>query len=477
MMSSGKVRPILLLEINEVSWRLLDRFKDRFPNIKKFFAGAQTYTTTTVDSGELSPWITWPSFHRGLCDKEHGSGFLGQDPATFKGTPIWAEYRKQGHAIGICGSLQSWPPSEAGPGGFYIPDTFAHDATCIPAYVEPFQRFNLSQVATNGRTVNSSSMFSKEILPLIASLPKLGIRPATLAKVGQQLVEERLDTVKLSRRPAFQTILMWDVFKNLFDANKPPAFSTFFTNHIAGVMHRYWNNLFPEDFGPSMKGQPTPYLNTMVFALNVLDDMLREVMAWCEQNPELVVVWAASMGQDTVHRDSDGLELAVNDSRKLMQICGLEPVQFKPLLAMVPQIAVEFTDAAALAQARSRLQACTTTSGQPLFRIEGSNLNLSITCINPKRVDIEAGFFNCDGGRVTWEDAGVRVVQTTPGTAYHIPEGTMAVYRLGHEPNDARTRMSARDAKSFLLKLGGLSVAAAQTAVPEKVKRKRRARG
>jgi hypothetical protein len=39
---------------------------------------------------------------------------------------------------------------------------------------------------TNGRTINSGSVFTKEVIPLVASLPKLGIRPATLAMQGSR---------------------------------------------------------------------------------------------------------------------------------------------------------------------------------------------------------------------------------------------------------------------------------------------------
>src|SRR5438067_120606 len=98
--------PILLLEMNEIPWRLLDRYKEQFPYIRHFFEDAHQFTTTTVDTGELSPWVTWPTLHRGMSNEEHGIKNLGQDPATFRGKPIWKEIREQGGSIGICGSLQ-----------------------------------------------------------------------------------------------------------------------------------------------------------------------------------------------------------------------------------------------------------------------------------------------------------------------------------------------------------------------------------
>ncbi|MBI3544210.1 MAG: hypothetical protein HY075_13150 [Deltaproteobacteria bacterium] len=464
--AGGRVRPILLLEVNEVPWRLIDRFKADYPNIRRFFDSSRTFTSVTVDTGELSPWITWPSFHRGLSNREHGVQFLGQDPATFKGTPIWEEYRRRGHSIGVCGSLQSWPPVDPGPGGFYIPDTFAHDERCIPRFVEPFQKFNLGQVAKNARVVNASSLFSKDLVPLAASLPRLGIRPKTVARVAAQLARERIDRTACSRRPVFQSLLCWDVFRKLYDPVNPPKFSTFFTNHVAGVMHRYWDNVFPEDFGK--EGEPAPYLETMRFALEVTDEILGDVFAMCEKNPDLVVVWAASMGQDTVHRHLEGVELAVTEVGKLMEACGLAAGEYKALLAMVPQIAVEVRDAAKRADVRRALEKAKTASGEKLFRVEESKASLSITILVPKLFDVDAGCFRLGTKTIEWAAGGVSVIRTDPGTAYHIPEGTLAVYGRGVSPSDKRKRVSAADCKRLLLELGGVVAAKPAAAASRK---------
>ena len=252
-------RPLLLLEINEVPWRLIDRFKDdsRYVSIARFFNHSRNLTNVAVDAGELSPWITWPTFHRGMTGEEHGVKNLGQDPGTFRGTPIWQEFRNRGYSIGVLGSLQSWPPIAPGAGGFYIPDTFAHDSSCIPESLEPLQRFNLQQTASNGRVISRGSPFSTKSISVIKRLPMLGIRPSTLISGAVQIIAERFDETRVSRRPIFQAILFWDVFRKLFNDAHPPAFATFFTNHVASVMHRYWRDVFPEDFGEQPKSART----------------------------------------------------------------------------------------------------------------------------------------------------------------------------------------------------------------------------
>lgn len=452
-------RPILLLEINEVPWRLIDHFIDdpRFANIKAFFNRSATFTTIAQDTGELSPWVTWPTFHRGISNQEHKIFHLGQDPASYKGVPIWDEYLNRGYSVGVCGSLQSWPPKDPGKNGFYIPDTFAHDSSCSPSWVEPFQRYNLKQVSKNGRVVNSGFM-NAELLSLIAALPKLGISVKTLAKTGMQLVSERFNKNLLSRRPIFQTILMWDIFKKLYNAENPPEFSTFFTNHVAGVMHRYWNDVFPEDFDESRRRGDRPYLDTMIFALEFLDRILSDAMSFQKKNPELILVFASSMGQAAVIREGHcGMELAVGDIPKLIGTLGFERSSYEPLLAMVPQVAIEVKDVAAQDKIINDLHSCKTASGKQLFKVNRVSVTLSITIITPLKEDITSGFFYFNDRKISWIDAGIDIVDSEAGTGYHIPQGSMAILGSGIAPASTRDTISATAVKTRLMQISGIA--------------------
>jgi hypothetical protein len=195
----------------------------------------------------------------------------------------------------------------------------------------------------------------------------------------------------------------------------------------------------------------------MLFALKFLDEMLGDVVRFRAENPDLVVVFAASMGQDTVHRDFEGVELAVGEVQTLMKACGLSESEFKPLLAMVPQVAVEIENPTTRLAVKKSLEKARTATGRALFRVEEANASLSITIINPPKADVEAGRFSLNGHDVSWHEGGVRVIQTEPGTAYHIPEGVMAVWGSGIRPDSSRRKMSARDCKRFLLELGGVA--------------------
>ena len=65
------IRPLLLLEINEVPWRLVDRFKtdSRYPALGRFFRESRTLTNVAVDTGNFRPGSPGPPFIAG-CRKK-----------------------------------------------------------------------------------------------------------------------------------------------------------------------------------------------------------------------------------------------------------------------------------------------------------------------------------------------------------------------------------------------------------------------
>jgi len=449
--------PILLLEINEIPWRLLDRYAGRpeLRHLHRFLEGSHQFTSRAVDSGELSPWVTWPTIHRGMNNERHGIKNLGQDPASFRGKAIWEEIREAGGSIGICGSMQSWPAREPGAGGFYIPDTFAHDERCYPPYLNALQAFNLSQVRKNARVVNGAMPGFSEIANLASTLARSGIRLRTGARIAAHLAHELLDRSQSVKRPVFQAVLFWDVFRKHFKPERPPHFSTFFTNHVAGVMHRYWKDVFPEDFpGQATSGEKSREW-LMRFALGVLDDMLADVLQWTESNPDLVVVFASSMGQAAVHREThEGTELVVEDLGLLMSRAGAARQDYRSLLAMAPQVAVEIGDPDKAAGVRATLEGAYCGENTHFIGVQTIGPSLSITVHTPALRDMASDHFVIGGRRVRWADAGIRKQAIEPGSAYHVPEGSLAVYcrrTLGQPLRKSRELVNADRIKPWLL--------------------------
>jgi hypothetical protein len=452
--------PILLLEINEIPWRVLDKYLSGggYTNLSRFFGASAQYTTINSDVGELSPWVTWPTLHRGMTNSSHGVLNLGQDPSTFRGVAIWDEVRSRGGSVGVCGSMQSWPPRDPGPDGFYVPDTFAHDSQCIPAKVSPFQEFNLGQVQRNARVVNQNVPKPLKALRVAVSALRSGVRLRTLGRVARQIWMERSRPDLTKRRPIFQTILFWDVFTDLFDPRRPPAFSTFFTNHVAGVMHRYWHDVFPEDFvGRQGNGvaAPSGQEPLMRFAIQVLDDMLGDVIKWVDSNPDLVVVLASSMGQQAVsYEDHEGVEFVVEDLTRLMAMAGSSAGRYTRLLAMAPQVAVDIPDQQHRDEVAAALQSTVDAEGKPFITVQSIGTSLSITVRTPRRSAIASGHCVANGREVSWQDAGIRPQDVEPGSGYHIPEGSLAFFGKGiHPQGGGRLNVPSEQVKDWLLRI------------------------
>jgi hypothetical protein len=307
----------------------------------------------------------------------------------------------------------------------------------------------------NGRVVSRALPGASKILGALTSFARSGITPGTCGRIAGQMMGETFDASMTARRPIFQTILFWDVFRKHFSARRPPQFSTFFTNHVAGVMHRYWHDVFPEDFPDSKEAAHRSREPLMRFSLKVLDDMLGEVLEWMAVNPELVVIFASSMGQDAVHRGyHEGVELVVEDLALLMSCTGISREDYSPLLAMVPQVAVEIANKEERARVRRVLQGATCGEGTKFIGVQETGSSLSITVHTPTLKQMSGESFLIGDTAVAWSAAGIRKQDVEPGTGYHIPDGSLAAFcaRMPGEPlNQLRSKVNADRVKDWML--------------------------
>ena len=131
--------------------------------------------THAADSGTLSPWITWPTLHRGVSNELHCISDFGEDLSEIdqEYPPIWQLLGSQGVRVGMFGSLHTYPlPTNVTEYAFYVPDTFAAGPETFPEDIQCFQNFNLMMVDGSGRNV-SSSIPIKPALELVLRAPLL----------------------------------------------------------------------------------------------------------------------------------------------------------------------------------------------------------------------------------------------------------------------------------------------------------------
>ena len=161
-----KRRKIIFFEANEIPFKIINDFTttNADSTLAKILPKSRQCTTVAKDKSELSPWITWPTVHRGVNDELHGIFDFGQDLTNIDKVypPLWDILMQHGISVGVFGPLHSSPlPVEYEKYNFYIPDTFAKSPECFPNKVEAFQKFNLSMARNSAYNVSKSIDFKK----------------------------------------------------------------------------------------------------------------------------------------------------------------------------------------------------------------------------------------------------------------------------------------------------------------------------
>jgi predicted AlkP superfamily phosphohydrolase/phosphomutase len=292
-------RKVLLLEINEVTWDLIDKFiaAGKLPNFARLKHEGAWGTPLSVDRPpQLDPWITWTTLYTGQPQAEHNVFFLQQPPETIKAKRIWERCADHGLKVGLYGSLCSWPPRPVN--GFYVPDTFAPDSQTYPAELSPIQILNLTYTRSVRLPSDQDSLGFKA--RLAAKLVRLGLGAGPLTAIARQLAAERVNPKVRWKRVALQPLVNFAFFSRLYRRHRPD-FATFHTNHVAHYQHTYWKAMDPEKFQPleTTKDEIETYGPAIEYGYTTADALIGRLFELLDRDTVLVV--ASSMGQKPFH--------------------------------------------------------------------------------------------------------------------------------------------------------------------------------
>src|ERR671913_1523940 len=99
-------RAIVLFELNEVPWEILDDYVAARPGseLARVLDRSHSFTSMAADRGHLSPWTTWPTLHRGVNDEQHMIASFGQDRRRFdrRFPPILSLLHDARVSVGVC---------------------------------------------------------------------------------------------------------------------------------------------------------------------------------------------------------------------------------------------------------------------------------------------------------------------------------------------------------------------------------------
>ncbi len=426
-------RKIVLLETNEVPYRILDDYISKHPTsrLARELPRCRQYTTIAADTCQLSPWITWPTFHRGVNNDVHEIMSFGQDLGDIDALypPIWRLLVDAGVSTGVFGPLHSSPlPRDAESFDYYLPDTFAVDPASYPDGLTSFQNFNLAMARQSSRNV-SGSIDMGSLISFLPKAPGLGLRFKTMLALAKQLIDERRDGWKRNRRRTYQPVLAFDLFMKQLGSHKP-QFTNFFTNHVASAMHRFWAATYPDDYEEVEMSEAwqAQYGGEIDFAMGWIDDMFDRLASFTDRNPEYLLVVASSMGQHATSGKRVDTQLYLRNTEKFMRLAGLQDDEWERRPAMDPHvcIVVQEEKLATLTHFLEKLS----IEGAPIkraIRDEGF-IELEFGHVN---LDAATGKALLDGEELPFLDLGLEsiVIEDEVGsTAYHMPAGTFYIY-------------------------------------------------
>ncbi len=427
-MIKRNIGKLIIYELNEVPIKVLKKFISDNPrsNISYLCNKGFLRTTFTTDEGELHPWSTWPTVHRGVNNNVHQIKFINQSLNCSKNwPPIWEELIKNKISVGIFGSLQSYPPIKNDLVKFYLPDTFAPSSDAIPKKIQDFQDFNLKLTSQNKAISRAINL--KDYIKFLKLFIKGNFKIKSTFKVFLHIFSEIINKKNKSLRSLMQPILGFDIYLKLLK-NQKPDFSTFFTNHVAGVMHRYWKYTFPEDFDDSTITKNNFHNNSIAKAMQIADDQIGELIKFCDKtNYELWII--SSMGQEAIKRDNDFPEIFVGDINKILKAVELNPKNYKLLPAMQPDLCISCKDDFSLTQLSEKIKNIRDGNGNiifsPRYRNDGNALNISIKhsfiAYRDRKFYVKEKVLNDN-------ELNIEFIKRDIGTGYHCKEGIYIGY-------------------------------------------------
>jgi hypothetical protein len=249
-----------------------------------------------------------------------------------------------------------------------------------------------------------------------------------MSSVAKQLIEEKINPWKNVRRRTYQTVLAFDVFYKLL-SDKKPDFITFFTNHVASSMHRYWAALFPNEYENLEYDDEwlNTYSNEILFTMDHTDRMLHRLSDFIDKNQDYKLVITSSMGQDAIECQPIETQIVIVDNKKFMGMLGLQSSnEYQVMPAMVPQFNFTIVEDKTTLFEENLKKLSINGNIVPYRKKDKNYFSIDLIYLNLQKVNINAG-----NTSFSIEESGLKNItidDKSSATAYHIPEGHLFSY-------------------------------------------------
>jgi hypothetical protein len=350
-------RPIILLEFNEITPQLVDRFiaDGRLPHFSAFKSRSDVFTSLAdePDAPYLEPWIQWYSIHTGLPFKQHGV-FRLTDGLRQNHDDVWRILTRHGKRVMNMSSMNA-RPFEDRDGSVYLPDPWCSASTPFPDELRDFHHFVARMVQ---EYTNAGVSMRETALRFVAFLASHGLSASTVGALANQLIGERFGKARGAwRRAPLLDAMQFDVFKHYYRKCEPD-FATFFINSTAHYQHAYWRDMDPAHFGDE-PSKASSYKDAILFGYQCMDRLLERFMKLEERTGALLILSSALSQQPYLDADNaDGRSYyRFHDIEGFLREIGARFVSVDPV--MTNQYRVHFEDDREAVSAASKLERLT----------------------------------------------------------------------------------------------------------------------
>ncbi len=456
-------RKVLLLEINEINWRMLDLFmaEGKLPNFERMrTTGSFGAPLATEVPPYLDPWISWVTVHTGVPRETHGASVLEQQAKTIRAKRTWQYAVEAGKTVGVFGSIGAYPPQPVP--GFIVPGPFAPGGETHPRYLEPVQALNQHYTRVHNRLGQDESLL--QMVKKGAGFVRMGLRPQTVARVAAQLVRERLQPSSHYKRVSLQPLINYDFFKALYQRYQP-EFATWHSNHCAHYMHHYWRAHDDSDFlVQASSEEKKKYGGAIDYGYRIADELLGRFMNLVDEHTVIAVTSALGQQPYVDEKFRAGrLIVRFKDIHRILELVGAEGVtEVSPMMA--PQWNITIPDpekrartARAIADARREDR----EGGGSMMYVEETGEVLTVTPAGLSGRPSDELHFTIPGRseRYGFDDLLV-ADQPTPKQGMHHPEGVLLLWGPGIHAGLELKDLSNLDIAPTLLALMGIPVPA-----------------
>ncbi len=325
------LRPVVLLEFNELCPELMARFIDagHLPNFRRLYRESEVFTTRAVESPPaLEPWIQWVNVHTGLDYAEHGI-FNLDEGHKLERPAVWDLLSDAGLRVLVFGSMNAHYDMPLN--GCVVPDPWMTSLRPHPPELEPYFHFVQRNVVEHTAKV---SLSLQEQLRFLTFMLQHGLSATTCLSIVGQLASE-LGGRNRWKRAVILDKLQFDVFASYYRRLRP-HFSTFFLNSTAHYQHLYWRSMEPEVFSL----QPSPeeraeHATAILFGYKEMDRLIGRFFDLVGPDAVLILCTALSQQPCLVYEESGGkVSFRPRDFEKFLAFAGVTgPHRVSPVMA------------------------------------------------------------------------------------------------------------------------------------------------